>query len=116
MPGAPAELRRSQPDLPVHRQRGEPDVVAVEVVEDVGENEDRQQAPGDLREKTAFFRLVHRDTTFSRQLPIAVREVYTLASCGPATTRSGDVTCREFGARVFATSIRILKTSQVTRA
>ena len=56
--GAPAELGRGQPDLLVHRQGGEPYVVAVEVVEDIGEDQDRQQTPGDLRKKPGV-RVVH---------------------------------------------------------
>src|SRR6185436_882238 len=58
-PGAKAKLRRRQSDRLVHRQPSEPDIVAVEVVEDVGENEDRHQPPADLGEDSAL-RLLHR--------------------------------------------------------
>ena len=51
--GAAAELRRRQPELAVHRQRGEADVVAVEVVEDVRDGQDRQQPPGNFLEDAA---------------------------------------------------------------
>ena len=52
--GAEAELRRRQPDRLVHRQRGEADVVAIEVVEDVADDQDRHQPPADLGEDAAF--------------------------------------------------------------
>ena len=51
---APTELRRRQPDRPVHRQRGKADVVAIEVIEDVGEDQDRHQPPPDLGEDAAL--------------------------------------------------------------
>ena len=41
---------RRQPDRIVHRQRGEADVGAIEVVEDVADDQQRHQPPADLRE------------------------------------------------------------------
>src|SRR5205085_4584026 len=42
---AAAELRRRQSDLAIHRKRREPDVVAIEVIEDVRDRQDRQEPP-----------------------------------------------------------------------
>ena len=39
-----------QPDLPVHRQRRKPHVVAIEVVQHVGHDQERHQSPGNLGE------------------------------------------------------------------
>ena len=53
-PGAETKLRRRQPDRLVHRQPGKADVVAIEIVEDVGEDQDRHQPPPDLGEDAAL--------------------------------------------------------------
>jgi len=48
--GAEAELRRRQPGLAVHRQRGKADVVAIHVVEKVANRDERQDSPRGLYE------------------------------------------------------------------
>src|SRR6185312_3655300 len=67
--GAVAELGRRQPELAVHRQRGEADVVPVEVVEDVREGEDGQQAPRDFLEHPLFAGVgLHPRTLYSAHM------------------------------------------------
>ncbi len=51
---AEAELRRRQPHVLDHGEAGEADIVAVDEIDDVGEAEQRQDAPGDLGEHHLF--------------------------------------------------------------
>src|SRR5947209_19436025 len=52
--GAPSEYRCSKAEIAVHLQRGEPDIDAIEIADEVAERHKRNDPPADLANDAGF--------------------------------------------------------------